>query len=136
MNSQDRQTIARLKGRIAYLQEALAQAKAEIMDYRENHEHQKELSRLESENAVLKELLSKYEKIDLEKYEAVMEENKRLKEQQNEGEIQQKGGKIPNIPSPMNLNVTAKPIVSADDWFINNLKSQSPPKQGANKKES
>ncbi|WP_243385654.1 hypothetical protein [Bacillus kexueae] len=128
MSSQDRQTIARLKGRIAYLQEALAQAKAEIMDYRENHQHQKELSRLESENAVLKELLAKYEKIDLEKYEAVMEENKKLKQKQVEE-------KQPIIPSQMNLNVTSQPAVSADDWFLNNLKSQSSTKQSTKKEE-
>jgi len=128
MSSQERQTIARLKGRIAYLQEALAQAKAELMDYRENHQHQKDLSRLESENAVLKELLAKYEKIDLEKYEAVMEENKKLKQKQVEE-------KQPIIPSQMNLNVTSKPAVNADDWFLNNLKSQSSTKQSTNKDE-
>lgn len=129
MSSQDRQTIARLKGRIAYLQEALAQAKAEIMDYRENHQHQKELSRLESENAVLKELLAKYEKIDLEKYEAVMEENEKLKQQQGEREKHE-------VQPQKNLNVLAKSTVSEeDDWFINNLKSQSSTKESTKKEE-
>lgn len=125
MSNQERQTIARLKGRIAYLQEALAQAKAEIMDYRENHQHQKELSRLESENAVLKELLAKYEKVDLEQYEAVIEENKKLKKKLEQRESMNKAS----------ISVPAKPLPSADDWFINNLKSQSSTKQDEKKEE-
>ncbi|WP_243292911.1 hypothetical protein [Bacillus sp. FJAT-47783] len=109
MNNQDQKTIQRLKGRIAYLQEELANARAELLDYKENHHNQKEISRLESENMVLKELLAKYEQIDLDQYEAFQKETKQLKGESEKSIVQ-----------------ASEPVSNREDsWFINNLKNQS-----------
>lgn len=111
MSNQDRQTIQRLKGRIAYLQEELANVKAELLDDKENNQHQKEVARLESENMVLKELLSKYKDLDFDQYEALVEENKQLKKR---------------LEKQSNHETDPNPVANKEDsWFMNNLKSQS-----------
>jgi len=110
MNRNEFETIKILKGRIQNLQAELARTQAKLMDYEENRTNMnaKRVEQIESENIVLKELLSKYQHINLDRYAELEKENKELRE------------KLKNYnPEPMDNDEYVE-----DSWFISNLKSE------------